>query len=69
MNTLLIENYTVTTPASNGYNHDKNGTAAFMINGKTKLLGTKDTAIPSNYNRANTAYALKPAGSDSNLGN
>ena len=69
LNILVIENYTITAPLySNGYNHGKNGTSVFLINGKTKLSGSKDTAIPDNYNRSNNAYALKPAGADSNFG-
>lgn len=68
MNVLLIENYTLTAPFSEGYAHGKSGTSVFMINGKTKLLGSKDTAIPDNFDRANKAYALKPAGAGSNLG-
>ena len=65
MNALVIENYTVTAPHySNGYNHGKSGTSVFLINGKTKLYGSKDTAIPDNYSRSNTAYSLNPSGSN-----
>lgn len=69
MNILLIENYSVIAPLySEGYNHGKSGNSVFMINGKTRLMGSKNTAIPDNFDRSNTAYALKPSGVDSNFG-
>lgn len=59
-NILLIENYTLTNPIADGYNHGSNGTSTFLINGKTKLLGSKNTPIPDNSNRDNSTYPLFP---------
>ena len=66
MNIIIVENYSdkTTLSYSESYNHGNAGTSVFLINGKTQLSGSKDTAIPSNYTRGNKEYRIKP---DTNL--